>query len=71
MSEIKLQKGAKKPRRIVEGIKHTVHLRNLSEEQYTELWSLRAFINAFDWIDVVNWTLDKYKRELEELKVTP
>jgi hypothetical protein len=71
MSEVKLTKGAKKPHRIVKGIKHTVHLRNLTDEQYEELWSLRAFINAFDWIDVVNWTLEKYKNELEQLRVIP
>lgn len=58
-----------KRKRIVKGKQHTIHIRNLSDEQYEELWSIRAHINAFDWIDVIEYLIKKYREELKQLKV--
>jgi len=64
-----IQKGKwRKPKRVVKGKKYTVHLRNLDAELYEELWSIRYAIEAFDWIDVVKYLVEKYREdELKEL----
>jgi hypothetical protein len=43
-----------------------IHIRNLPEEYHEELWCLRRYINAKNWVEVVKWMIDKY---IEELKI--
>jgi len=69
MNKVVRHKGSRKPRRVTKGIPHTIHIRKLSDQQLEELWSLRYYINAFDWIDIIEWTLKKYREELEQQKV--
>jgi len=64
-------KGARKPKRIVKGKPHTIHVRNLDDETYEALWALRNYIGAFDWVDVVKWVIEKHQYELEALEMFP
>lgn len=49
--------------------KHTIHIRGLTDEQYENLWSIRYYINAHDWVDVIEWLLQKHEQELKLLKI--
>jgi len=51
--------------------KHTIHIRNLDDKTYKELWSLRHYIGATNWTKVIQWAIEKYKTELELLEVFP
>ena len=62
---VKLKKTSTKPKRIVKGKARVIHIRNLPEDLYEELWNLRAYIGAFDWVDVIRWVVEQYKQKVE------
>ena len=70
MKVVELKSTRTKPKRIVKGKSRTIHIRNLPEDLYEELWNLRAYIGAFDWVDVIRWAVEQYKRQVEYEEMT-
>jgi len=71
MSEIVKGRYRKTKRIIRIGEDHTIHIKNVDDELYEEAWSLRHYINAHDWVDLLIWAVEKHKAELKQLGLIP
>lgn len=47
---------------------HTLHIRNLDDETYRLMWSLRRKLKAKSWADLMQKVCQTYKEEIEEFE---
>lgn len=49
--------------------KHIIHIRGLTDKQLETLWSIRYYLKASNWVEVIAWLIEKYKEEVKQKKI--